>query len=73
MSRALFTLAFVFDVDENQYSEILDSVDNSVRENIQNVLRAHGASSDDLDDRFEYYGANIHPRWALADFLGDSA
>lgn len=72
MTRALLTVAFIMDVDEDSHYEILSSVDKSIRENLQNVLLAHGSTSADLDEHFEYYGAQIQRQWILSDFLGDA-
>lgn len=70
MSRILVTVSFVTDVEEAAHFQMLTAIDNAIRENIEGVIQRYGVAADELKDVLEYYGAHIHPRWDLADFIG---
>jgi hypothetical protein len=70
MSRILVTTSFVVDLDDDDHFHLVTAIDNSIRENISEVLLKHGVAPDALDDEFEYYGTHIHLRWNMSDFIG---
>ena len=60
MTKVLVTLSMAFDMDEDRLHELMNGLDDRVREGIEEALEERGVDDETRAvfwDEFEYYGA----------------